>query len=75
MISKKVLEDIGIEVPDEATRFLTEGNTLIFLLPDAEETGHQIVFMEKEVAVELNDEQVKALKAANCFGEKGWTII
>lgn len=75
MISRKVLEDIGISVPDDATRFITENNTIIFLQPDAEETGGEIVFLEREILVELTDNQVQALKTANCYGDKGWTIL
>ncbi|MDR0934536.1 MAG: hypothetical protein LBM56_05595 [Burkholderiaceae bacterium] len=75
MIRKKVLEDIGISVPDDASRFITRDSTIVFLVPYAEEYGHSIVFTEEEITLELTEGQTEALKAANCFGETGWTII
>lgn len=75
MIRKKILEDAGIEIPDDATRFITEGKCIVFLVPTAEEYGNNIVFEETEIEADLTEEQIEALKAANCYGQTGWTIV
>lgn len=75
MIHKSLLENIGIDVPDGACRFFTQDTHIIFLVPCAEEYGCSIVIEETEVEIALTAQQIEALKAANCYGETGWTLI
>ncbi|MCL1886978.1 MAG: hypothetical protein FWG01_03455 [Betaproteobacteria bacterium] len=75
MIRKKILEDIGINVPEDASRFYTLNSSMIFLVPFAEEYGCSIVFKEEEIEIELTEKQIESLKTSNCFGTTGWTII
>lgn len=75
MIRRKILEDIGIDVPDDANRFFTQHSSIIFLVPFADEYGCSIVFKEVEIEIKLTEKQIESLKASNCYGETGWTII
>lgn len=75
MIRKQFLEDLGIDVPDEAARFYTENNVIFFIVPFVEEYGSNIVFKEDIEEETLTDKQIEALKAANCYGATGWTIL
>lgn len=75
MINKSMLENIGINVPDDASRFFTQDTRIIFLIPTADEYGFSIVIEENEVSIPLTRQQIEALKAANCYGETGWTLI
>ncbi|MDL2283848.1 hypothetical protein LJC19_01705 [Oxalobacter sp. OttesenSCG-928-P03] len=75
MIRRKILEDLGINVPDDASRFHTENTSIIFLIPAVEEYGSSIVFKEDTVEVELTEKQIESLKTSNCFGTTGWTIL
>lgn len=75
MIHKSLLENIGIDVPDDASRFFTQGDHIVFLAPFADEYGYSIVIEETEVKIPLTAQQIEALKAANCYGETGWTLI
>lgn len=75
MIHRKILEDIGIDIPDDANRFFTEDSTIVFLVPSVEEYGDKIVINEEEIEAELTDKQIELLKEANCYGDTGWTIV
>ena len=75
MIRRKVLEDIGIDIPDEASRFYTENTSIIFVIPSADEYGDRIVFREETIELELTEKQIESLKVSNCFGTTGWTIL
>lgn len=75
MIHKSLLQNIDINVPHDASRFFTQDNHIVFLIPSADEYGYSIVIEETEVRIPLTAQQVEALKAANCYGETGWTLI
>ena len=75
MIRRKILEDIGIDIPDDASRFFTLNSTIVFIIPSVEEYGSSIVFNEEEIEADLTEKQVESLKAANCYGNTGWSII
>ena len=75
MIRKKMLEDIGITIPDDASRFYTLKSNIIFLVPLVDEYGYSIIFKDEEIEMELTEKQIESLKALNCFGPTGWTII
>lgn len=75
MIHRKILEDIGIEIPEDASRFFTQDSTIVFLVPFVDEYGSSIVINEEEVQAELTEKQIELLKAANCFGDTGWSIV
>ena len=76
MIQRKMLEDFGIDVPDDATAFFTLQSSIVFLVPAVEEEGSRIVFYEMEIEEPLTDAQIELLKEANCFGESdGWAIV
>jgi len=75
MIEKKVLEGMGIDVPDDASAFYTKDTSIVFLVPSIEEYGTRIVFEELEIEEELTQEQIESLKQANCFGISGGCAI
>lgn len=75
MISRKILENAGIDIPEDASRFFTQGLTIVFLVPFVDEYGSSIVFTETEIEISLTEKQVEALKSANCYGETGWTLF
>lgn len=71
-IQKKVLEDMGIPVPEEALGFYTKDHTLFFeVLNTGDGFGKLLMNVESE-EVHLPDEMVEKLKAANCYSEKGF---
>jgi hypothetical protein len=74
MIPRKILEDTGIEIPDDASRFFTQGSIIIFVIPSVDEHGDSIVFREIEIEARLTDRQIESLKTANCYGDTGWTL-
>ena len=69
MIQRKMLEEFGISVPDDATAFFTLKSSIVFLVPAAEEDGNSIVFYQLEIEEALTDEQIELLKKADCFEE------
>ena len=75
MIRRKILEDIGIDIPDDASRFFTQNSTIVFIIPSIEEYGSSIVFNEEEIEADLTERQIESLKTANCYGDTGWSII
>lgn len=75
MIHKQFLEDLGITVPDEASRFYTENTCIFFQIPFLDEYGYSIVIQEETVEYELTEKQIEELKASNHFGTTGWTLI
>jgi|GEM_PF-3522206 len=75
MIRRKILEDIGIDIPDDASRFFTQNSTIVFIIPSIEEYGSSIVFNEEEIEADLTEKQIESLKTANCYGDTGWSII
>jgi hypothetical protein len=75
MIRREILESMGIEIPEDASRFYTENASIVFLVPWVEEYGGRIVFNEEEIEVDLTEAQAESLRAANCFGATGWTIV
>lgn len=75
MIRRKILEDIGIDIPDDASRFFTQDSTIVFLIPSVNEYGSSIVINEEEIEAELTEKQIELLKTANCYGDTGWSII
>ncbi|MCM1511969.1 MAG: hypothetical protein NC112_02490 [Oxalobacter formigenes] len=75
MIHKSTLENIGINVPEDASRFFTQDSNIIFLIPSADEYGYSIIIEETSVKIPLTTQQIEALKTANCYGETGWTLI
>ncbi|NLC23315.1 hypothetical protein NB640_03285 [Oxalobacter vibrioformis] len=74
MIPRKILEDTGIEIPDDAGRFFTQDSIIVFVVPFVDEYGDSIVFREIEIEAELTDKQIESLKTANCYGDTGWTL-
>ncbi len=75
MIQIKSLENIGIEVPLDASRFFTQDSHIVFLIPFVEEAGSSIVFTEEEIVMPLTEKQIESLKSLNCYGSTGWTLV
>jgi hypothetical protein len=75
MIRRKILEDIGIDIPDDANRFFTRNSTIVFLVLFVDEHGNSIVFREEQIEAELTERQIELLKAENCYGDTGWSIV
>lgn len=62
---KKFLESIGINVPEGAVSFSTEGSDqIVFLIGN---TG-QFIFLS------LTNHQAEEMKRAKCFGSFGWDL-
>lgn len=73
-IQKKVLEGMGIAVPEEALGFYTKDHILFFeVLNTGDGFGKLLMNVEQE-EVFLSDELVEQLKAANCYSEKGFRL-
>ena len=72
-IQKKVLEDMGIPVPEEALGFYTKGHTLFFEVLNTGDGFGKLLNVESE-EVPLSGELVEKLKAANCYSEKGFRL-
>lgn len=73
-IQKKVLVEMGIDVPEEALGFYTKDKTLFFEVLNADsEAGLLMLDVESEEVV-LTDEQVAKLKTANCYSEEGFRL-
>lgn len=73
-VSKGFLEEIGIAVPYDATRFFTQDGHIVFHVSVLDEIGCSIVCREEFEASALTEEQIETLKTANCYGEAGWDI-
>ena len=73
-ISKDVIEDIGIFIPLDAVAFYTEKDMIVFCLRILDEMGDAIVYLEEFMEYDLTELQVEKLKAANCYGTKGWIL-
>lgn len=73
-IQKRVLEDMGIPVPEEALGFYTKDHILFFeVLNTGDGFGKLLMNVESE-EVQLSDEMVAKLKAADCYSEKGFRL-
>lgn len=73
-VQKKVLEDMGIAVPEEALGFYTKDKTLFFeVLNTGDGFGKLLMNVDSE-EVPLSDGLVEKLKRANCYSEKGFRL-
>ncbi len=73
-IQKKVLEDMGISVPEEALGFYTKDHTLFFEVLNTDTGFGKLLMNVESEEVLLSDEMLEKLKAANCYSEKGFRL-
>lgn len=73
-VSKKVLEALGIDVPDEALGFYVTGKTLHI---EAMQTGDgpgPLMIMVDTVEIPLSDAQIQRLKDEGLYSSKGFRL-
>ncbi|WAV92299.1 hypothetical protein NB643_05430 [Oxalobacter aliiformigenes] len=73
-VSKKVLQALGIDVPEDALGFYVKDKTLYI---EAMQTGDDpgpLMIMVDTVEVPLSDEQVQCLKDGGFYSSKGFRL-
>ncbi len=73
-VSKKVLEAIGIAVPEEALGFYTDGQTLCIEVMETGDGAGPLMIQVDTLCVPLTEEQVSRLKQAGCYSREGFRL-
>lgn len=73
-VSRKVLEAMGIAVPEEALGFYVKDKTLYIEAMETGDAPGTLMIMVDTVEVPLTDEQVARLKADGLYSSKGFRM-
>ena len=73
-VSKKVLEAIGIDVPEDALGFYVKEQTLYIEAMNTEDTPGGLMINVESVEVPLTDEQVSRLKEGGLYSSEGFRL-
>ncbi|EEO27936.1 hypothetical protein [Oxalobacter paraformigenes] len=73
-VSKKVLEALGIAVPEDALGFYVKGKTLYIEAMNTEDTPAGLMINVEPVEVPLTDEQVNRLKEDGLYSSQGFRL-
>lgn len=73
-VSKKVLQALGIDVPEDALGFYVKDKTLYIEVMQTGDDPGPLMIMVDTVEVPLSDEQVQRLKDGGFYSSKGFRL-
>ncbi len=73
-VSKKVLEALGIDVPEDALGFYVKEKTLYIEAMNTEDTPAGLMIDVESIEVLLTDEQVNRLKEDGLYSSEGFRL-
>ena len=73
-VSKKVLEALGIDVPEDALGFYVKEKTLYIEAMNTEDTPAGLMIDVDSIEVLLTDEQVNRLKEDGLYSSEGFRL-
>lgn len=73
-VSKKVLQALGVTVPEDALGFYVEGSTLFFEVMETDDAAGSLMIKVDTVAHPLSAEQLGRLRADGLDSAKGFRL-